>query len=185
MTPALCRNNETTHETQPVVTAQSVAIGTSTLGSVLVAATGTGISAIELGDTPDALIHSFQKRFDAAELAATDPRLERLVLETVRLIETSGNNFDWPLDMCGTPFQKQVWQALQRIPAGSTTSYTEIATDIGRPGAARAVASACAANPIAVAVPCHRVVRGDGALAGYRWGIERKRELLKREAARL
>jgi AraC family transcriptional regulator of adaptative response/methylated-DNA-[protein]-cysteine methyltransferase len=159
--------------------------GESSLGLVLVAETALGICAIFLGESRDQLIRDLECRFgNAAELSA-DPELRRRVLEVVKLIERPGSasSTALPLDIRGTAFQERVWQALRRIPAGSTRTYSELARELGDPKAVRAVASACAANPLAVVVPCHRVVRRDGALAGYRWGgIEKKRALLDREA---
>jgi AraC family transcriptional regulator, regulatory protein of adaptative response / methylated-DNA-[protein]-cysteine methyltransferase len=160
------------------------AVGDCSLGSILVAATLKGVCAILLGDDPAALVRDLQNRFPRADLQGGDRDFERIVARTVGLIELSGGQFDLPLDIGGTAFQQKVWQALRKIPAGATWSYAELAKAIGRPSAARAVARACAANPLAVAIPCHRVVRSDGALSGYRWGIERKRALLTRERAR-
>jgi AraC family transcriptional regulator of adaptative response/methylated-DNA-[protein]-cysteine methyltransferase len=159
------------------------AVGECSLGSVLVAATDKGICAIQLGDDPDALVHALQERFPKAQLIGNDEAFEQLVSRVVGLIEAPGSASDLPLDVRGTAFQRLVWQALRGIPPGERASYAEIAARIGRPKAVRAVAQACASNDIAVAIPCHRVVRTDGALAGYRWGIERKRALLEREKA--
>ena len=159
------------------------AVGECSLGSILVAATGKGICAIQFGDDPDALVRDLQDRFPKALLVGGDQEFERLVAEVVGLVEAPAHGLDLPLDVRGTAFQQRVWQALRAIPSGSTASYAEIAERIGRPKAVRAVAQACAANPIAVAIPCHRVVRTDGALSGYRWGVERKRALLEREKA--
>lgn len=158
------------------------AVGECSLGAILVAATGKGICAITLGDEPDALVRDFQDRFHNAELIAGDTEFEKLVARVVGFVEAPRIGLDLPLDVIGTAFQTRVWHALRQIPPGSTVSYTDIAERIGAPKAARAVASACASNNIAVAIPCHRVVRNDGSLSGYRWGIERKRSLLKREA---
>jgi AraC family transcriptional regulator, regulatory protein of adaptative response / methylated-DNA-[protein]-cysteine methyltransferase len=158
------------------------ALGQCSLGSILVAATPKGICALLLGDDPDALLRDLQDRFPKAELIGGDRDFERLVAKVVGLVEHPALGLDLPLDLRGTAFQLRVWQALRAIPAGTTASYSEIAQRIGRPNAVRAVAGACAANPIAVAIPCHRVVRNDGALAGYRWGLKRKRALLQREA---
>ena len=140
--------------------------------------------AIFLGDDPDALTRELQDRFPRATLIGGDAAFEDVVAKVVGLIEAPGTGVDLPLDVRGTAFQQRVWWALREIPAGSTASYREIARRIGAPRAVRAVAHACAVNPVAVAIPCHRVVRSDGGLAGYRWGVERKRELLEREAAR-
>jgi AraC family transcriptional regulator, regulatory protein of adaptative response / methylated-DNA-[protein]-cysteine methyltransferase len=159
------------------------AIGQASLGAVLVAATDKGVSAIMLGDDPDLLARELQDRFPRAELVGGDAEFERMVAQVVGLIEARGQRLDLPLDIRGTAFQERVWQALRAIPAGKTATYTEIARAVGQPKAVRAVAQACAANPLAVAIPCHRVVRTDGDLSGYRWGVERKRELIAREAA--
>jgi AraC family transcriptional regulator of adaptative response/methylated-DNA-[protein]-cysteine methyltransferase len=159
------------------------AVGECSLGAILVAASERGVCAVLLGDDPDVLARNLQDRFPRAHLAGGDRDFERTVARLVGLVEAPGTGLDLPLDVRGTAFQQRVWQALQKIPAGSTASYAEIAARIGRPKAARGVAQACGANPIAIAIPCHRVVRRDGALSGYRWGVERKRALLKREAA--
>jgi AraC family transcriptional regulator, regulatory protein of adaptative response / methylated-DNA-[protein]-cysteine methyltransferase len=159
------------------------AIGEASLGAVLVAATDKGVCAIMLGDDPDVLARELQDRFPRAELVGGDGGFERMVAEVVGLIEAPGQSLDLPLDIRGTAFQQRVWQALRAIPPGKTATYAEIAKAVGRPKAVRAVAQACAANPLAVAIPCHRVVRKDGDLSGYRWGVERKRELIAREAA--
>jgi len=159
------------------------AVGQCALGAILVAASERGICAIEFGDDPDALVRSLDKRFPKAQLIGADRGFERLVAQVVGLVEAPAEKADLPLDIRGTAFQRKVWQTLRDIPAGSTASYADIAKRIGRPKAVRAVAQACASNAIAVAIPCHRVVRTDGALYGYRWGIERKRALLQREAA--
>lgn len=159
------------------------AVGECSLGSVLVAATGTGVCAILLGDEPDDLVRNLQDRFPKARLVGGDAGFERLVARVVGLVEAPGAAIELPLDVRGTAFQQRVWQALRKIPAGSTASYAEIARRIGMPKAVRAVAQACGANPVAIAIPCHRVVRHDGGLSGYRWGVERKRALLEREAA--
>ncbi len=158
------------------------AIGECSLGAVLVAATDKGIAAISFGDDPEALVRDLQDRFPRANLIGGDPAFERLVAQVVGLVERPGEGFDLPLDVRGTAFQQRVWAALRAIPRGTTASYAEIAARIGAPKATRAVAQACAANPVAVAIPCHRVVRTDGALSGYRWGVARKRALLDREA---
>jgi AraC family transcriptional regulator of adaptative response/methylated-DNA-[protein]-cysteine methyltransferase len=159
------------------------AVGECSLGSVLVAATGKGVCAIMLGDEPDALVRNLQDRFPKARLVGGDAGFERLVAKVVGLVEAPGVAIELPLDVRGTAFQQRVWQALRKIPAGSTASYAEIARRIGKPKAVRAVAHACGANAVAIAIPCHRVVRNDGGLSGYRWGVERKRALLEREAA--
>jgi AraC family transcriptional regulator, regulatory protein of adaptative response / methylated-DNA-[protein]-cysteine methyltransferase len=159
------------------------AVGEASLGAVLVAATNKGVCAIMLGDDPDRLVRDLEDRFPRAELVGGDNAFERMVAQVVGLIEAPGQRLDLPLDIRGTAFQQQVWQALSAIPAGRTATYAEIAKAVGRPTAVRAVAQACAANPLAVAIPCHRVVRADGDISGYRWGVERKRKLIAREAA--
>jgi AraC family transcriptional regulator of adaptative response/methylated-DNA-[protein]-cysteine methyltransferase len=159
------------------------AVAESSLGALLVACSERGVCAIALGDDPDALVRELQDRFPRAELAGGDAEFEQIVAQVVAFVEKPAVGLDLPLDIRGTAFQQRVWQALREIPAGSTASYAEIARRIGAPRAARAVAGACAANPLAVAVPCHRVVMNDGALSGYRWGVERKRTLLDREIA--
>jgi AraC family transcriptional regulator of adaptative response/methylated-DNA-[protein]-cysteine methyltransferase len=158
------------------------AVGESSLGPILVAATEKGVCAILLGDDPDGLVRELQDRFPKAQLIGGDNAFEQRVAKVVGFVEAPALGLDLPLDIRGTAFQQRVWQALRDIPAGKTATYTEIAERIGTPKAVRAVASACAANAIAVAIPCHRVVRIDGALAGYAWGVERKRALLNREA---
>ena len=159
------------------------AIGECSLGSILVARSERGVCAILLGDDPDALARELQDRFPQARLIGGDADFEALVAKVVGFVEAPGLGLNLPLDVRGTAFQQRVWQALREIPAGKTASYAEIARRIGAPKAVRAVAQACAANTLAVAIPCHRVVRNDGALSGYRWGVERKSALLQREAA--
>ena len=159
------------------------AIGECSLGSILVAATATGICAILLGDDPACLLRELEESFPKAQLIGADKDFEQWVAQVVGMVEVPEIGLALPLDLRGTAFQQRVWQALREIPAGATASYTEIAKHIGAPKAVRAVASACASNTIAVAIPCHRVMRHDGTLSGYRWGIERKRVLLEREAA--
>lgn len=158
------------------------AIGQCSLGAILVAASARGICAILIGDDPDALARDLQDRFPKAELVGGDTEFEQLVAGVVGFVEMPKLGLDLPLDVRGTAFQQRVWQALRDIPAGQTVSYTDIAQRVGAPQAVRAVAGACAANALAVAIPCHRVVRTDGSLSGYRWGVERKRALLEREA---
>ncbi|ESQ87147.1 hypothetical protein ABAC460_20465 [Asticcacaulis sp. AC460] len=157
------------------------AIGQSRLGAVLVAESGKGIVAISLGDDPDALVRELQDRFPQARLTGDDPKFDARVAQVIGLVEAPGTGLDLPLDIRGTAFQQRVWQALRAIPAGKTLSYAQLAEAIGSPAAVRAVAGACAANTLAIAVPCHRIVRTDGSLSGYRWGVERKRDLLQRE----
>lgn len=158
------------------------AVAPCSLGAILVAASAKGVAAILLGDDPEALTRDLQDRFPKAELDGGDGAVEALMARMVALVEAPHLGFDLPLDIRGTAFQRRVWQALRDIPPGTTATYTDIATRIGAPGAVRAVAGACAANALAVAIPCHRVIRHDGALSGYRWGVERKRALLAREA---
>jgi len=159
------------------------AVGQASLGAVLVAATKKGVCAILLGDDPDALVRDLQDRFPKAEFVGGDSEFERMVAEVVGLVEGTSQRLDLPLDIRGTAFQQRVWAALRAIPAGKTATYAEIARAIGQPKAVRAVGAACGANPLAIAIPCHRVVRADGDLSGYRWGVERKRKLIDREAA--
>lgn len=154
------------------------AVGQCALGAILVASSAKGVAAILLGDDPDALPREFQDRFPNAGLIGGDPDYEGLVARVVGLVEQPGTGMDLPLDVQGTAFQQRVWQALGDIPAGTTATYAEVACRIGRPRAVRAIAAACAANRHAVAIPCHWVVRSDGSLSGYRWGVERKRRLL-------
>ena len=157
-------------------------VGACSLGAILVAATDRGVCAILLGDAPDALVCDLQDRFPGATIEGGDPAFEAWMAQVIGLVEAPGAGLALPLDIRGTAFQQRVWEALRRIPVGSTATYAEIARAIGLPTAMRAVAQACGANPLAVAIPCHRVVRSDGALSGYRWGVARKRDLLAREA---
>jgi AraC family transcriptional regulator of adaptative response/methylated-DNA-[protein]-cysteine methyltransferase len=159
------------------------AVGECSLGAILVAATDRGICAIELGDDPEALVRELQDRFHAAELLGGDSDFDALVARVVGLVEHPARGDELPIDVRGTAFQERVWQALRAIPAGETRTYADIARAIGAPSSVRAVAGACAANHVAVAIPCHRVVRTDGSLSGYRWGVERKAVLLAREGA--
>jgi AraC family transcriptional regulator of adaptative response/methylated-DNA-[protein]-cysteine methyltransferase len=158
------------------------AVGECSLGTLLVASSKKGIAAILLGGEPDKLVRELQDRFPKARLIGADREYEALVARVVGFIEAPGQGLDLPLDIRGTAFQQRVWRALQDIPVGRTVSYTELARRIGSPKAVRAVAGACAANNIAVAIPCHRVVRNDGSLSGYAWGVERKRALIAKEA---
>jgi AraC family transcriptional regulator of adaptative response/methylated-DNA-[protein]-cysteine methyltransferase len=158
------------------------AVGQCSLGAILVAATERGVCAIFLGDDPDELLRQLQDRFPRADLVGGEAAFEQLVARVVGFVEAPAVGLDLPLDVRGTAFQQRVWRALCAIPAGTTTSYAEVARRIGAPRSVRAVARAIADNPIAVAIPCHRVVASDGALTGYRWGIARKRALLDREA---
>jgi AraC family transcriptional regulator of adaptative response/methylated-DNA-[protein]-cysteine methyltransferase len=175
MTPSSYRSGGTRTEIR-------FAVGECSLGSILVAKSDVGICAILLGDDPDALIRDLQDRFPQASLVGGDAEFENLIAVVVGLVEAPAAGLDLPLDIRGTGFQRRVWQALRDIPAGATASYRDIARRIGAPKAIRAVAQACGANKLAVAIPCHRVVRFDGGLSGYRWGVERKRALLEREA---
>jgi AraC family transcriptional regulator of adaptative response/methylated-DNA-[protein]-cysteine methyltransferase len=159
------------------------AIGDCSLGSILVAATEKGVCAILLGDDPGALARELQDSFPKAQVSGGDEDFEHVVAKVIGFVEAPSLGLDLPLDVRGTTFQQRVWQALREIPAGSTASYAEIAARIGASKEAYAVAEACAANTLAVAIPCHRVVRKDGSLSGYRWGVARKRALLDREAA--
>jgi len=159
------------------------AVGECSLGSILVAATDKGVCRIQLGDDPDALVRDLQDAFPKAQLVGGDEPFERLVARVIGFVEAPQRGLDLPLHVRGTAFQQRVWRALRAIPAGATASYAEIAERIGEPKAVRAVAQACGANPVAVAIPCHRVVRRDGAVSGYRWGVARKEALLAKEAA--
>lgn len=158
------------------------AIGKASLGSILVAQSNKGVCSILIGEDPEALIRDLQDRFPRANLIGDEAGYEELVAKVVGLIEQPGTSLDLPLDIRGTAFQQRVWNALQQIPPGTTATYTEIAKKIGMPKAVRAVAQACGANALAVAIPCHRVIKNDGSLSGYRWGVDRKRALLEREA---
>jgi len=160
------------------------AVGQSSLGEILVASSRKGVAAILLGDDPEALVRDLQDRFPRARLVGGDADYEKLVARVVGFVETPQIGLDLPLDVRGTAFQQRVWRALGEIPPGQTMSYAQIARVIGAPKAVRAVAGACASNSIAVAIPCHRVVRNDGSLSGYAWGVERKRALIEREAAK-
>lgn len=159
------------------------AVGETSLGAILVASSKKGVASILLGADPDVLVRNLQDRFPKARLIGADGDYEALVATIVGFVEAPNLGLDLPLDVRGTAFQQRVWQALQGIPVGQTVSYAEVARRIGSPKAVRAVAGACAANNLAVAIPCHRVVRNDGSLSGYAWGVERKRVLLDREAA--
>jgi AraC family transcriptional regulator of adaptative response/methylated-DNA-[protein]-cysteine methyltransferase len=159
------------------------AVGQTSLGAIVVASTKKGVAAILLGDDPDELVRDLQDRFPKAHLMGADRDYEALVAQVVGFVEAPRVGLNLPLDVRGTAFQERVWKALQEIPAGVTVSYAEIAHRIGSAKSVRAVAGACAANNLAIAIPCHRVVRNDGALSGYAWGIERKRTLIAREAA--
>ncbi len=158
------------------------AVAESSLGFLLVARSPSGVCAILMGDDPDALGRDLQERFAQARLIEGGEGVDALVTKVAGYIDAPAGGLDLPLDIRGTAFQQRVWQALREIPAGATASYTEIAERIGAPRSVRAVAQACGANALALAIPCHRVVRSDGGISGYRWGVERKRELLERES---
>jgi len=160
------------------------ATGTCSLGSILVGSSGRGVCAILLGDDPEGLLDQLRDRFPYAAMARGDEELAGLVAKVAAYIEAPVYDLDLPLDIKGTSFQRRVWQVLRHIPAGSTLSYAEVAERIGSPKAVRAVAQACARNAIAVAIPCHRVIRRDGAPSGYRWGTARKQALLAKEGGR-
>jgi AraC family transcriptional regulator, regulatory protein of adaptative response / methylated-DNA-[protein]-cysteine methyltransferase len=160
------------------------AVGETSLGTILVASSKRGVASILLGADPDTLVRNLQDRFPKARLIGADRDYEALVAHVVGFVEAPNLGLDLPLDVRGTAFQQRVWQVLQEIPVGQTVSYAEVARRIGSPKAVRAVARACAANNLAVAIPCHRVVRNDGSLSGYAWGVERKRALLAMEAKR-
>lgn len=159
------------------------AISATSLGAILVGATAKGVCSIQLGDDPQALEQTLRSRFAGATLVGDDPAFAEVVATVVSYVESPRGALDLPLDIRGTAFQERVWAALTRIASGATQTYAEVAKAIGAPTAARAVAAACAANELAVAIPCHRVIRSGGALASYRWGVDRKATLLKREAA--
>jgi len=159
------------------------AVGQTSLGAILVASTKKGVAAILLGDDPEQLLRKLQNLFPKAHLIGADSDYEAMVAQVVGFVEAPRIGLNLPLDLRGTAFQERVWKALQEIPAGTTVTYAEIARRIGAPGAVRAVAGACTANKLAVAIPCHRVVRKDGAPSGYAWGVERRRILIDREAS--
>ena len=159
------------------------AIGQTSLGAILVASSAKGVASILLGDDPEALVRNLQNRFPNEWLIGADRDYEALVARVVGFVETPESSLSLPVDVRGSAFQRRVWQALQAIPIGKKVTYAEVARRIGSPKAVRAVAGACAANKLAVAIPCHRVVRADGSLSGYAWGVERKRVLLEREAS--
>ena len=157
------------------------AVSKCSLGSVVVAATERGICAIELGDTPSAARRHLLDRFQNADLKAAGPEFFSVVQKVVDYLDDPEGRFDLPIDIQGTAFQHRVWRALLELRSGETVSYSKLAENVGKPGAARAVGGAVSKNPLAVAVPCHRVVQNDGGLGGYHWGTERKRNLLDRE----
>lgn len=157
------------------------AVGQCSLGAILVASSDRGVCAISLGDEPEKLVHQLQDQFPNASIVGADSDYEAVVSRVIGFVDSPSMGLDLPLDVRGTAFQQRVWHALREIPAGATATYQEIAARIGAPAATRAVAGACAANKLAVAIPCHRVIRTDGSLSGYRWGVERKQQLLDRE----
>ncbi len=159
------------------------AVGECSLGSILVAASDLGICSIAIGNDPDTLVKELQDRFPNAELIGGDKQFERMVARVVAFVENPSVGLELPLHVQGTAFQQRVWKALCEIPCGTTCTYSELAQKLGQPNATRAVAGACAANTLAVAIPCHRVVRTNGSLSGYRWGVERKEKLLQVEGA--
>jgi AraC family transcriptional regulator, regulatory protein of adaptative response / methylated-DNA-[protein]-cysteine methyltransferase len=159
------------------------AVAECSLGSIMVAATERGISAIELADAPEPLVEGLRHRCRNAVLIGADAEFERIVAQVIAFVDNPTQGFDLPLDMRGTAFQEKVWRVLREIPLGETVTYAQVAAKAGYPGAVRAVASAIASNRLAVVIPCHRVVRTGGALSGFRWGVERKTKLLKREGA--
>jgi AraC family transcriptional regulator of adaptative response/methylated-DNA-[protein]-cysteine methyltransferase len=161
------------------------AVGQSFLGAILVASSKKGVAAILLGDDAEELVQDLQDRFPKARLIGADHDYEAVVARVIGFVEAPEIGLDLPLDIRGTAFQQRVWQALQEIPVGATVSYAGLAQRIGAPKAVRAVAGACAANKLAVAIPCHRVIRNDGSASGYAWGVERKRALLDREASQV
>jgi AraC family transcriptional regulator, regulatory protein of adaptative response / methylated-DNA-[protein]-cysteine methyltransferase len=158
------------------------AIGECSLGSILVAQSERGVCSILIGDDPEILLRDLQDQFPKANLIGGDADYEEVIAKVVGFIEAPSIGLDLPLDVRGTAFQQRVWEALRAVPVGTTVTYADIAARIGSPKAVRAVAQACGANNLAVAIPCHRVIRSDGGLSGYRWGVERKRELLARES---
>ena len=159
------------------------ATGRCPLGAIVIAASEKGLCAVLLGDNPSALLTNLRNRFPHAHIAEGAEETQTMLSDVVRMMETPARALDLPLDARGTPFQHLVWEALREVPAGATVSYGAIAKRIGRPKEAKDVAEACAANPLAVVIPCHRVVKADGSISGYRWGVKRKRALLAREAA--
>lgn len=180
-----CKPDRYAAEAEPVSQAPRkivFSIGACALGHLLVASSKRGVCAILLGDDDSALISQLQQRFASSELTRDDAGLKLLFAQVAGFIDLPQDDFELPLDAHGSAFQQRVWQALRSIPAGATASYTDIAQRIGSPHAVRAVAAACAANPLAVVIPCHRVIKRDGSLSGFRWGVERKRALLAREA---
>jgi AraC family transcriptional regulator of adaptative response/methylated-DNA-[protein]-cysteine methyltransferase len=176
MTPSRYRAGGTNEEIR-------FAVGQTSLGAIVVASSRKGVAAILLGDDPDELVRELQDRFPNARLLGADTDYEAMMARVVGFVEAPKLGLDLPLDIRRTAFQRRVWQALQAIPFDETAFHAEIAQRIGTPKAVRAVAGPCAANNLAVAIPCHRVVRSDGAISGYAWSVERKRGLLEREAS--
>jgi len=176
MTPASYRKGGEGMEIQYTV-------ANTSLGKVLVGATQRGVSAVYLGDNERSLVEELRKEYAKAEIVRAAPGHENWLKEIVRRVEGSAPSLDLPLDVQATAFQRRVWQELQKIPRGATRTYTQVARSLGKPRSVRAVARACATNPVSIVVPCHRVIRTDGSLAGYRWGLSRKEKLLEREAA--
>ncbi len=160
-------------------------VANSSLGKVLVAATARGVSAVYLGEKPESLVDALRKEYPRAEIRRTQEANEQWLQEILHRIEGDAPSLDLPLDVQATAFQRRVWQELQKIPRGTTRTYTQVARALGKPRSVRAVARACATNPVSIVVPCHRVIRMDGTLAGYRWGLQRKEKLLERESARV
>ena len=154
----------------------------SPIGLILVAGSAAGLAAVLIGDGREAMRRELRRRFPLGTFAGPDAGLDALAARVAALVDAPGDRLDVPLDIRGTPFQREVWRALRAIPAGSTTTYSELAARLGRPQSARAVGAACSANPLALVIPCHRVVARDGGLTGYRWGVARKQALLEREA---
>jgi AraC family transcriptional regulator of adaptative response/methylated-DNA-[protein]-cysteine methyltransferase len=161
------------------------AVGHCSLGAILVAASGHGVCAIKLGDDPGELVGDLKQQFPKADLTAGGRDFEQWVAKVIAFVERPARGLDLPLDVRGTAFQQRVWQKLCEIPYGETRSYSQIARELGKPNATRAVGQACGANPVAVAIPCHRAMRTDGSLSGYRWGLDRKAKLLEAERAGL
>lgn len=175
------RANHHTNQVIEAVDALSYAVADCDLGKVLVARSGKGVCSILLGDNAQALATDLAVRFPDATLTQNEDAMKEDLAKVLRYIETPATGLDFTLDVRGTPFQRRVWEQLRAIPAGSTVTYRELARRVGPSASPRAIGSACAANAIALAIPCHRVVRSDGDLAGYRWGIDRKRALIERE----
>lgn len=159
-------------------------VANTTLGKVLVAATERGVSAVYLGESEKSLVEELRKEYAQADIVRAAEGNENWLREIVRRVEGNAPSMDLPLDVQATAFQERVWRELQKIPRGATRTYTQVARALGKPRSVRAVARACATNPVSIVVPCHRVIRTDGTLAGYRWGLQRKEKLLEREAVR-